>query len=688
MLNPILLLPGSIKSSLSIHTLLPVALIICMLPHLLSIPAFFSLFILIILLWFALHTLGILSLPGKLIRFTLVFIAIIMLVMNFGFIFSQKAALTLLCIMVSLKFLEISNELDRRNIFLLLFLGYFILVTHFLYSQSFIQSLFSLLNVFMLTLLLSAFNRKPQSLIPITENIRLLAMLFSKALPIAIVLFLFFPRIPGPLWTLPDDGQSSSSGLSDKMFPGSVSELVDSDEIAFRVDFDTQNQNHKTPPAAEKLYWRGPVLSETDGFLWTQKPQYRLTKNYKNIIHSTRDAFSYTVTLEPHQKKWLFALEMPTVVHGDTIEGFYLSNDLQLLNKNNINQLTQYHVTSMTQFTLKQVSDNELNQALTLPGSYNPQTRALGRQWRNTIGNGKQYDKEIVLTALNFFKKNAFYYTKKPDIMLDNPSDQFLFDKKRGFCEHYASSFVILMRAANIPARVVTGYQGMEKNEVGNYYLVRQSNAHAWAEVWLNNEGWLRIDPTAAIPPERIEEDIFQTNLERLNFSSLNIPDLPSLSSQQKTAIYNFWKQLNHSIDNIKHSWNNWILGYDKSKQSLLLKLMGLNTDWQTLILLLIGGFIAVIVLLQVISFYQRHQQTDQVYRYYRQFISKLNHAGFSPGLNDGPAAIKHMAIERFPEQKKSIQTIMDNYILIRYASHNEKPLIQQFITQIKQFKP
>ena len=671
-----------LKSNLSIHTLLPGALFITMLPHLYSTTAVFSLFIFLILLWFTLHTLGIFSLPGKLFRFALVIIAITLLVLNFGLIFSQKAALTLLCIMVSLKFFEIKNELDRRNIFLVIFLGYFILVTHFLYTQDITLGLFSLLNVIVLTLFLSAFNRKPQKSFSLIEHLRLLSQLFFKALPIAIVLFLFFPRIPGPLWSLPNDGQKSSTGLSDKMFPGSVTELSESNEIAFRVDFHTQG----LPPPAHKLYWRGPVLTQTDGFLWTQRPQSSLKKYAKDlqeIVHNTDQPVSYTVTLEPHQKKWLFALEMPVTLHGDTIKGFHFSNDLQLLNKTNINQLTQYRVTSMTEFVLTQVTDNELHEALSLPGSYNPKTRALGLQWRQNISN----DKQIVATALNYFKNNPFYYTKKPDAMVDNPSDQFLFDKKRGFCEHYASSFVILMRAAKIPARVVTGYQGMEKNELGNYYLVRQSNAHAWAEVWLANEGWVRIDPTGMIPPERIEPDIFDTNLERLNFSSLNIPNLSILSSQQKTTLYNFWKQVNQSIDNIKHSWNNWILGYDQSKQNLLLTLMGLNANWQTLIFLLMGGIILILILLQLISFYLQYQKIDPVYSHYVKFINHLNKMGMSLRLSEGPAAIQHQAVKRFPELKKPIQRIIQNYILIRYASQADSRLIKKFITQVKQFK-
>jgi len=652
-------------------------LFIIFLPHLLSVSILITGYIISILVYFSLHTLGIIPLPGKLIRFILILLAIFLLVMTYGFVFSQKASLSLLTIMLSLKLLEVHNEQDRRNIFLVLFLAYFILMTHFLRSQDIFLALFAFVNSLILTMMLSAFNRKPQDALPFKDSILLVFRLFIKAIPIAIVLFLFFPRVPGPLWILPEEGQSGTTGLSDKMYPGSVSSLSDSDEIAFRVDF------HDTLPTSDKLYWRGPVLSKTDGFLWSQKKEKRLKKPFKQIIKNTQDAVRYTITLEPNSNKWLFALDMPIKVQGDTINGFYFNQDLQLLNQTRIQQLTQYHLTSMTGYFFAKMSANELLLARQFPMGSNPRTYQLGKQWQNTLIDSKQ----IVAQGLNYFKNKPFYYTKQPSIMLDNPSDQFLFDSQRGFCEHYASSFVLLMRAAGIPARVVTGYQGIEKNTVGDYYIVRQSNAHAWAEVWIAGEGWLRVDPTGMIPPERIEEDIFQTNLNRLSFSSLNLPNLPSLSAQQKTAMYEVYQKINQSIDNIKHTWNNWILGYDTNKQSLLLNFMGFKANWQTLIFFLIGGLIFVVIALQLISFYQRYQRIDKVYYAYVKFIKKLNQAGLPITLSDAPEAIKQRACKQFPQQKVSIQIIIDHYIKIRYARHADRSLRQQFIKEVKHYK-
>ncbi len=661
----------------SVHTLLPVVLFIILLPHLITTPLIITLYIITILLWFGLHTVGIISLPGQFLRFILIIFGLAILIINYGIVFSQKASISLLAIMVCLKCLEIQNEQDRRNIFPVIFLGYFILVTHFLHSQDIILGVFALVSTLLLTLMLNAFNRKPQGAMAFKDSLYLITHLFIKALPIAIILFLFFPRIPGPLWSLPNDGQAGSTGLSDKMYPGSVTELVDSDEIAFRIDF------HDAIPRADRLYWRGPVLSETDGFLWSQTKHKVLQKPLSELVKNSSDAVSYTITLEPHRQKWLFALEMPSKVSGDTIKGFYFNNDLQLLNKNNIYQLTQYHVTSMTHFYLAPSSESELKSARLFPEFSNPRTYKLGRQWRQSIHDKKQ----IVTTALNYFKNNPFYYTKRPEIMTKNPSDQFLFDKQRGFCEHYASSFVLLMRAAGIPARVVTGYQGIEKNTIGNYYIVRQSNAHAWAEVWLAGEGWLRVDPTAMIPANRIEPDIFQTNLERLSFSSLNLPDLPRLSAQQKTALYNFYRQLKQSVDNIKHSWNNWILGYDKSKQTLLLKLMGLNADWQTLIFLLIGGLLLIIVIFQLLHIYLSYKKTDKVYYYYLKFIKKLNQAGLKADSSEGPQALAQRAAKRFPQQNTAIKSIIKHYIDIRYGRSNTNNRREQFIREVKHYK-
>ncbi len=668
----------SIKSLLNsapgIYSLLPAVLFFTMLPLLMTISPLINLFIVAVLFWSFLHSLGLIHLPGRIMRFFLVLIALFLLISQYGFIFSQKASLALFCLMLTLKFLEIKNELDRRNIFLIIFLGYFIIITHFVNSQDFLLGLYALINTFILSLLLVAFNRKPQDHMAIQTSLKLVSGIFLKAVPFAIVLFLFFPRIPGPLWSLPEDGQINKTGISDKMFPGSVSELVDSDEIAFRVDFVSP------VPASDRLYWRGPVLTQTDGFLWTQKKQQPLKKPLNSILPEMTDSVQYTITLEPTHQKWLFALEMPVDISGDTISGFFISSDLQIINKNNINQLIQYRLTSMTRFKLQAINPAELKAALKFPDN-NPQTMALGKQWAKQFNNKEQ----VVLQALNYFKNQPFFYTKKPDIMVDNPADEFLFDKRRGFCEHYASSFVLLMRAAGIPARVVTGYQGIEKNEVGNYYIVRQSNAHAWAEVWIKHKGWQRLDPTAMIPPSRIEQDIFNTNLDRLNYSSLNIPDLPRLTARQKTELYNLGRYLSQILDNLKHSWNKWILGYDKTQQQLFLKLLGLSANWQILIILLISSTGIIALILYGVYRYQNRKRPDPVIMNYQRFLQKLIKSGMTILPSEGPESIHKRSLIKFPENTYELNTIFNLYLRIRYGKQASRRAMDDFRIAVKQ---
>lgn len=669
---------GTFISGLAnLQILLAVMLLLVLAPHLSQVSFIILGFIFSILCLYSLHSLGIISRPGRLLRFSLFIIALVLLVMNYGLIFSQQASLSLLSIMLCLKLLEIRHDQDRRNIFLILFLAYFILIIHFLQSQDILLSLYVLLNMVLLSLMLSAFNRLPQAPLPLKNNLLLISRLLLKSLPIAIILFVFFPRIPGPIWSLPDDDNSATTGISDKMFPGSVTELSDSNSIAFRVDFQGK------PPPAHKLYWRGPVLSHTDGFLWSQEKTQPLGNNFSKMIVNTGDEVSYTVTLEPHQQKWLFALEMPMQIYGDTIKGFYLSRDMQLLNKTNILQLTQYRITSVTSFQFKQITDNERLNALQFPQQSNPQTYQLGKKWQQQFNSAAQ----IISAGLNYFREQPFYYTKSPDPMVENPSDQFLFDKQRGFCEHYASSFVLLMRAAGVPARVVTGYQGIEKNDVGNYYIVRQSNAHAWAEVWLDNTGWLRIDPTGEIPAERIEADIFQNNFNQLRFSTLNLPDIAQLSAQQKTALYQAYRQLQQSVDNLKHQWNNWILGYDHSRQNLLLSLLGFKADWQSLIILLVSSMGGLMLIFYLTAFVRNNRQSDPVYKYYQILINKLNKAGLSVSLSEGPEAVRQQAIKYFPRQAQSISSVIHNYIQIRYAGQTDKNLSKTFISAVKQLK-
>src|SRR5207247_709262 len=306
---------------------------------------------------------------------------------------------------------------------------------------------------------------------------------------VMLLLFFLFPRVQGPLWGMPQDAYSGVTGLSETMSPGSISSLSLSDAIAFRVKFETG------PPSRAQLYWRGPVLSDFDGLAWrVGLPQLRRNMS----IEATGSPVDYEVTLEPHNRNWMFALEMPARLPPSA----RLTSEYLVISLTPIRSRIRYEMRSFPKFQAASGANPEdLALALRLPRGVNPRSLALAREWRESLADNSA----IVRRAIEFFRGSRFEYTLQPPALGQNSVDEFLFDTKQGFCEHFASSFVFLMRAAGVPARVVTGYQGGDTNPVDGYMVVRQADAHAWAEVWLAENGWTRVDPTAAAVPVRIE---------------------------------------------------------------------------------------------------------------------------------------------------------------------------------------
>jgi len=347
--------------------------------------------------------------------------------------------------------------------------------------------------------------------------------------------------------------------------------------------------------------------------------------------------------------------------------------------------VVQYQARSYTSFSFKASNQLELDQALLYSTDTNPKTRQLGLLWKKQIKDPQK----IINHGLRYFIDKDFYYTRKPALMIKHPADEFLFTYKRGFCEHFSSSFVLLMRAAGIPARVVTGYQGMEYNKVGDYYLVRQSNAHAWAEVWLKDKGWIRVDPTAVIPQDHIEADIFDYKKDEMGFLNLNYSDLLQLSQQLKEQAWagNLVKQLKQSMDMLQYSWNNWILGYDQTKQQWLLAMFGFNNHWQTLGLLLLIIPIIIVALIYYLQLLKKQPEKDKLLALYHGFLKKLQQQGLELSYHSGPETLKQQSIKKFPQQTKQLQTIFNYYIQLRYARSSDVYSIKQFRKLCRQFK-
>ena len=596
-------------------------------------------------------------LPGKWMLLFLAASAAAGIVSVYHTLFGRDAGVAMLIVMLSLKLLEMRSSRDSM---LAAFLGFFLVVTNFLYTQTILTGLYMMLVLIVLIATLIAIQYSGERLLP-RAKMKMAAILLMQALPLALVLFVLFPRVNGPLWGLPKDAFGGITGLSDSMSPGSISRLIQSGDVAFRVVFDGPL------PKEDQRYWRGPIFWDYDGRTW--RNSRNAIANIEDIT-STGSSVSYTVTLEPQDQRWLFALDMPTSIPANTV----LTKDFQLLAPEKITQRKQYHLTSSLEYRAGLSEDAfGLKRGLRLPANGDPRSRELASRWRReSVSNW-----DIVLKALTMFRNEPFVYTMRPPLLGGDPIDGFLFDTRRGFCEHYAGSFVFLMRAAGVPARVVTGYQGGEYNALGNYLVVRQSDAHAWAEVWLKDRGWVRVDPTAAVSPLRIEQGITAALPE----AAVDIPFM----LRHDTA---WLRRLRLSLDTINNQWNQWVLSYTPERQVSLWSRLGLGIpSWRELAEALVASVVAIMLVMALLLLRGRSKrQLDEIQRLYFKFCSKLARAGFVRGESEGPLDFSARVISMRPDLKQSVMAITNIYTGLRYGRAQAETL-RQLREAIRQFR-
>jgi len=460
----------------------------CAAPQALHIAPWISGIALLLGMWRYLAAVRGWRLPSRTLRLLLALAGFVGVFASYGSINGVQAGSALLVLMLALKLTETWR---RRDCALLAVLGFFLIGAEFLYEQRILTTLYMLPVLWLLTAELLAVTH-PGTPLAFRTALTTSGRLLLLAVPLMLIMYLLFPRIPGPLWGIGDARGAGVSGLDDSMTPGSIGELALSDEIAFRVEF----AGPPPPPAAR--YWRALVLHDFDGRSWQTNWPVRGATPLTPLGGTIR----YTITLEPHERNWLFALDLPVSIPPDAV----LLSDYALRTPRRLTERRRYSVESALAYRADAVlEDWARRRDLRLPDGFNPRTHALATQWRNQFGDNAT---AIVQTALAMFRNQPFVYTLQPPLLGRNSVDEFLFDTQKGFCEHYASSFTVLMRAAGIPARVVTGYQGGEENPFADYFIIRQASAHAWSEVWLEGRGWVRVDPTAAVAPERIERGL------------------------------------------------------------------------------------------------------------------------------------------------------------------------------------
>ena len=563
---------------------------------------------------------------------------------SFGYLSGRDPSVAFLYILVAIKFLETRTIRDGT---LLVCLSCFLLITPFFYGQSMLAAIAVFPAIVLVGATLDAMTDGSGSGAPGAARgaaLRRSGLMILQGAPIAVLLFLLFPRLAAPLWGLPSD-HSAQTGLSETMEPGQISELSLSDDVAFRVDFDGP-----VPPSRER-YWRGPVLSRFDGRTWTAG-----SFQYGGAPMPADDgAVSYTVTLEPSDRIWMFALDLPSAIPraeagaGGPIA--LLTRDQQLLSRSPITQPLRYMQQSIMRSSYPANPRFDAPANLRLPDR-NPRTRQLAQQLR------AQYpdDRQLVAAVLTWFNRENFIYTMAPPLLKDDTADEFLFDTRRGFCEHYASAFVVLLRSAGIPARVVTGYQGGAMNPRGNYMIVRQSDAHAWAEVLIDGR-WQRYDPTAAVSPSRIEN-----GLGGALPSGERVPFLARLEAS-------WMKNLRLTWDALNHDWQRNVVGFNYQRQRSLWREWRLDTlpPWQTAAMAAAALFAWAGLLAGWLLFRRRRQERALVL--WDDLCRRLARAGLPRQGHEGPVAFALRAAQRWPQFAIAFAAIGQSFATLRYGN-------------------
>ena len=586
------------------------------------------------------------------------FLAMLSICTGFGILlnfhsFGRDASLSLLVLMTVLKLLETKR---LRDYMLTIMLAYFLIGNLFLFNQSMLTFTLSIPPLILLTATLINISLKTP------QNWQFVAKLAGKLLlqsvPVMLILFVLFPRIPGPLWGIPQDAYSGMTGLGENLKFGEISNLTKNSSVAFRVQF-----KDKTP-ANNQLYWRGPVLWHQNKNEWLM-PSKKI--GLRNEVLATEGApIEYTITLEPHNRTWLLLLDMPTLAPAGTS----FTHDYSAVSNEPVRTRIRYSASSHSTYKLgEELSEREQTLSLQLTEGENPKTFALAKTWQNLNPEQK------ISQALQMFRQQNFIYTLRPPILRDNPIDEFLFDTQKGFCEHYATSFVYLMRAAGVPARIVTGYQGGEINPNGNYLIVRQSDAHAWAEVWLENKGWVRIDPTAAVAPERIEQGIGEALRDSDELPLLARNGFPLL----KKAFLNF--------DSINNGWNQWVLGYDDKKQmDFLNNLTGKKLDLSDLVFGMMGAIVLVMLATSYFLFRQIKAKLNPAQQLYQQYLRKLKRLNLQPNVGEGALDFAARAAQQLPSQKYEITQIAASYNALQYGNITSEDLLKQLQQSVETF--
>jgi transglutaminase-like putative cysteine protease len=657
-------------------------------PLQMHLPLWTSLVFISVITWRWMMYLGHWPFPNSAVKVGVVVLAITAVVVSAKGRFHLESATTFILVASLLKVLEIKNQRDGV---IVVFLSMFLLAINFLFEQGLFTALYSLLAVWLLLSALVSLHQTLPSDQPLSQNFwragKTSSQVLVLSLPIMLVLFLLFPRLE-PLWTLNLQSNKAKTGLSDHMSPGDIADLSNSDTLVFRVQFEGPL------PTPDQWYWRGLVLDhyeEVNGKAsWSMSGHLDSINWYpKSWLpnEGSEGVVDYHIIQETSDKKWLFGLRGVAAMEM----GIGMTQDDRIVSQKKLLQRKEYAVRSKLgmKIAAQGLKSYVRQQNVQLPslspnGQNNPKTRLLAQQ----IFLQYDTDNERVQKALQYYPLNNFSYTLKPGVMLENDIDKFLFEKRAGFCAHFSSSFVFLMRAMNIPARVVAGYQGGELNPESGHITVRQYDAHAWVDVWLEDQGWVSVDPTAQVAPERINQGLRvalrgkEEFLWENNFSLLTLSHLPWLDDVRL------------QLDQLNYYWHKIILNFNKNKQGSLLKEWFGNGFLKKSLYALIGLFCGFFVLITLIVLWRKPTIKESVLvKTLRQFDKKISGSSVQRRKNEGLSDYSLRLQQQYPQQSESIrrffEKLQSHYFSKVNADHkdNERLLAKNLMKLARQLR-
>ncbi len=603
--------------------------------------------------------------PPRLIRWCLLLAAVIAVFNTYGTLLGREAGISLLALLVGLKILEIRS---LRDYFVSVFLLYFLALGAFLFSQSLLTAGLAMAVAVVTTATLVRLSL-PNAL-PASEGLRLTVAILWRAVPIMLVMYLLFPRIQGSLWGLPADAFDARTGLSDTVTPGSINELSSSGEVAFRVDF--------TGPAPHprQRYWRSLVLSHTDGTTWSRAREAVTVNADIWPYRGVGEPIDYTIDYEATGRRWLVAMDVPATVPAEATArpGFIL------VAKRPVQKRFQYAMRSYPAHSAAPLAPAARALHLRTPRPMSRRVRALVDAW--------QREPDPVRAVLRYFHEQDFVYTLTPPLLRGDLLDEFLFESRRGYCEHYAATFAMLMRHLGFPSRLVVGYQGGEWNNAGGYLVVRQADAHAWVEVWRKHRGWTRVDPTAAVAPERIE--LGMTALQALLARGALPGELEPAAIRallEGRWLARQWRRLGMYWDAVNTAWNRWVMAYGPERQQRLLNSLGFDTpSWAQVVVTLVIGVASLLLVLAATLLWTRNRM-DPVAASYRRFCAKLGKSGLSRHAHEGPLDFYHRILAARPDLAADSKPIIALYVTLRYGNVAGEELVDQLRGRVRRFK-